>query len=292
MDLEYQNVLNFLKAGVLRVIPSADSFTPEGVEHPGARSHNHRQREILFVLEGESDYMVNGNWHRLKHGDAVFIESWQEHSFFYRPDEHDLKHLWLFLHPKRLNAIYSCLNHAGELKRKVYLEECSGSAFQNLVVNWDRARNHEIQDDFLYQQLLRTSLNLVLLEITYKLKFQESVYQKKPTEEIIAFVLEYIDNHHGNHCSLQQLARLTGYTHYYLCHLFRKYCGKTIGTVINEARLAYIIEQKGRTNVKELAEKLGFASVDTFWKWRRTKRNQKEQLRAESVAFNGASKEN
>ena len=58
------------------------------------------------------------------------------------------------------------------------------------------------------------------------------------------FTSDYIDLHHGRNCSLVQLEKITGYTQYYLCRLFRKYYGKTIGDAINEARMRYVSEQK------------------------------------------------
>lgn len=284
MSFEDKELLETMKEGVQRIFSTSFSMPDhsEGTPQTNVNTHNHLKREVLFVLDGESDFMLNGDWHRIKKGDAIFIEPWEEHNNFYSQDEHDIKHLWFFIHPKYMYVFFVFLDHAGNMTSKLYHEEFSGLVFKNLLMNWDRIHDTKLNDSYLFMQLMRTSINQVLLELVYKILYQAVDSQRKPIEKIIDFVAGYIENYHGKNCDLPQLSKLTGYSQYHLSHLFRKHLGKTIGAAINEARMSYIIVQKGRLNAKELSDKLGFSSVNSFWKWRRNNQAMEKQLREES----------
>ena len=266
-------MLPILQAGVRRIHSTAcRALPPESTPHDNFRLHSHRQREILFVLEGESDYILDSHWYRLRPGDAVFVEPWQSHGCFYREDENNLKHLWFILHSKFLSGCYNNVGLAGQVQREWLYGTVSGPAHQMLLNNWDRARTAKAEDCPWYAEQLRRSFELALGEMATNILQSGGNPLRRKRDDVAEFMADYIDRHLGRDCSLARLEKITGYTRCYLSHLFREYYGKTIGSAVNEARMRYILEQNWQSSAKDIADELGFASVATYWKWRRNNR--------------------
>ena len=277
-----KKVLSVLKGGVQEIVSTHCNSLPIELKiKKHAQVHSHKHREILFVLEGKSCFTLGGHWYALKPGMVVFIEPWQEHEFYYANDDCNLLHLWVSIHPKHINAMLITLDNAGSLERKHYFASCSGPILQILSEHWSRMYTQKHKDDELNALMLKRAFDLVLSELVYEVAMQYEDQPRKKREDIINFVSDYIEMHNGCDCTLSQLEKLTGYTYYYLSHLFRSYYGKTIGHAINEARMRYFLKQGWHANTKMIADTLGFSSPGTFWKWRRNNRNLELALRKE-----------
>lgn len=271
--LEKNQLLDIMKQGAQRIIATNGDVLPTPVPgYNNGRIDTHRHREILFVIGGESDYKLEGNWYHLCPGDAVFIEPWQPHSYYYRAEECDLKHLWISVHPKRMQMIYTQLDHAGKLDRSSLILSTQGPVFRIVSSWWNWVRKDASGDRWWHSRMLRQIIDLILTEYIL-LILQGLENAKHKGTDIVVFLADYIAGHRGCNCQLEQLESLTGYNRCYLSHLYRNYWGKTIGDAINEARMQYVLLQsRNRLGPKEIAAELGFASVTTFWKWRRNNR--------------------
>gem|GEM_PF-2414777 len=281
MDEENRQILTVLRRGVRRVIarncPSVAEVPPEiGIQH-----HAHPMREIMFQLDGETNYMLDGKWYRAHVGDAFFIESMAEHGLYFSPCDRDLKQFWIGLYPRRLNIVFIALDHAGKIRHQLFY--CSGNSagYQILTNHWDSVRDDDHGDAKWHERLLRTALDLLLCDVGLSVLSGTSVSSQKKREDVVNFLFDYIDGNHGNDCALDKLEKLTGYSRYYLSHLYREYCGKTIGEAIDEARMRFVLSQDWHVSAKELAEMLGFTSSAIFWKWRKKHRDLEELLRRE-----------
>jgi transcriptional regulator with XRE-family HTH domain len=72
------------------VVPGASSGE-KFLEHPG--------EELIYVLQGELEFVVNGRDHTLKPGDALHFRSVQPHSW-HNPGKVDAIALWMALRPQ------------------------------------------------------------------------------------------------------------------------------------------------------------------------------------------------
>ena len=282
MNAEIQALLPVMQRGVKRVIATcAPPMPKESAPEKEGKSHSHQTREIFFQLQGETNYMLDGKWYHIKEGDALFIESYQEHGLYFRHCERNLKQFWIGRYPKRLNIVLISLDAAGELHHELCY--CSGinSVYQTLLNNWDAVRNGEIADPAWQKRVLSVSLDLLLCDIVRCAADRGSFQSRKRRENVIHFVSDYIDGNHGSDCALDRLEKLTGYSRYYLSHLYRDFYGKTIGEAINEARMRYFLAQDWHVNAKEIAGMLGFTSPAIFWKWHRNNRDLENTLRRE-----------
>lgn len=277
-----EQVINGLKRGVTQIISTACGSLPAEVKQTQEiKIDSHKHREVLFVLDGTCNYYLDGHFYSLTPGTALFVEPWQEHEYYYSPEDHDLLHLWVALHPRRINAMLISLDTVGSLDRKYYFATCTGVVLHLFNENLNRIRNSKYKDNEVFALMLQRTFDLVLSELMYEVVMQYKEQPHKKREDIIVFINDYIRIHNGNDCSLAQLEKISGYTYYYLSHLYTSYYGKTIGAAVNEARMRYLLNQGWHANMKMIADALGFSSPSTFWKWRRNNRELEATLKKE-----------
>ncbi len=282
MNTEIQSLLPAMQRGVQRVIATCALPMPEEcAPEAEGKSHAHQTREVFFQLQGETNYMLDGKWYHIQEGDALFIESYQEHGLYFRRKDRNLKQFWIGLYPKRLNIVLISLDAAGELHHELCYCSSINAVYQTLLSNWDAVRNGEISDPAWQKRVLSVSLDLLLCDVARYAADNESLQSRKKRENVIHFISDYIDGNHGCDCALDRLEKLTGYSRYHLSHLYREFYGKTIGEAINEARMRHFLAQDWHVNAKEIAEMLGFTSSAIFWKWRRNNRDLEKTLRRE-----------
>ncbi len=260
------------------------------VSSPG-RSHSHPMREIFFQLQGEVRYMLDGNYYRIKAGDAVFIDSRQEHGIYFFSEERNVRQLWIWLERKEIRTVVISLDDRGEIGYDFFYTGGVSPVLQALQSNWDAVSSGEIRSPLWQKYTLQASLELLLCDVARSMMNEEFFQSYKQNENVIEFLKNYIDGNHGCNCSLARLEKLTGYSRYHLSHLYRDCCGKTIGNAVNEARMRYLVRENWSVGAKEVAEKLGFASVATFRRWKRLNRELEMVIRHQQHSAESEAKE-
>ncbi len=272
--LDQDKIREILLAGADRIISTR---CPGELSTVGAddsfRADRHPHREILFILHGESLFMLNGFVYRAAPGTAFLLDKWETHSYGYRKADRDLLHLWIHFNENRM---YGSLTHVG----------CAGQYHPiGAHMNFNKDLNQLINRrwDMLLKMgecpvetknlLIKPPLDIVLEEFAM-FQFGLIDYPEENTSDIIVFLRNYIRNTNGRNCSLENLEKLSGYSRFHLSRLFREHNGKTIGEYIDEVRLHFTREaQKRGLKQKELASELGFSSPGTFWSWLRKHKN-------------------
>ncbi len=263
-----ENIKKILFEGVQDIVTS---LCPEDLSTtPADRSFRcdcHLHREILFIIEGESLFMLNGMTYQTRPGTAFFLNNWEPHSYCYRQDDHNVLHLWLYL---SLEKIYGSLLHTDQnghharIGKYVHL----GSDLHRLLNRrWNQLEQKAPCSAVFRDQLLRSTFNAVLEEFAL---LQFSLVESAPEQisDISVFLHNYIKSVNGRDCSLEQLEKLTGYSRFYLSRLFKKHWRITVGDYINQIRLEFVKEaMKREMKQKEIAYELGFSSPATFWFW-------------------------
>jgi len=119
---------------------------------------------------------------------------------------------------------------------------------------------------------LRTPLTLILEDVLLDL-------EQRPEESgnvdinTVESIKQYIRNRQGCDCSLEKLEEFTGYSKFYLSHLFKAKTGSTIGKFINGVRVKYTAEAELHgIPYKEVARQLGFSSIQAFCPWKKNNR--------------------
>jgi len=260
------SIESMLRKGVRKII---SQFTPMGNSSEGKQFlySQHPHRELCFVIDGCSEYMLNGSVYQANPGTVFMIDSWVPHAFGYRECDKGLLHLWFHIHDSGLSAELMRIAEHGEFRleaREIVLPE----DFKiQLSRRWELLNSlAEITEDAV-RIYMTSPINAILDEFSFQ-TYQQTFVSKNRIEEVIAALKRYIQRVNARGCSLRRLERISGYSRYHLSRLFRRHAGCTIGEYIDKVRKEYTVAamRHGLTQ-KEIAFELGFSSPSNFWNW-------------------------
>lgn len=239
--------------------------------------HYHDFHKILFFLQGNVTYQVEGRSFSLVPGDVVLIPAGEIH----RPALNRssvYERIILYLDPGAVNffktqnplqSLDSCFQKAKNERANVLrVPEFYREKIYSLCLSIEEEQEafSQVPDFFaseLYQRLLVTEL-LVLLNRAAK--NQRSAYPENACgNPQILRILDYINNNLKENLSIDAVASHFYLNRYYLMHFFKQYTGYTLGQYISLKRLLYAksLIQKG-VPVTEACFLCGYQNYSTF----------------------------
>ena len=228
--------------------------------------HKHSFREMLFVIEGKSQFVLNGRQYDLSEGSVALIDSWIPHSFGYTESDHNLTHLWFYFLDNGLNARWCNVSLHGQYTFAGIIMPLPSHVYTLFISRWNELKKQQEITPELEAFYLRTPFLCILEELLFLMTPKEKVTPDLP--DIVHSVRLYIESQNARDCSLEHLEKVFGYNRFYLAHRFREVMGFSVGTYINQVRLAFTGNAIAKgLKQKEIAYELGFSSSAAFWKW-------------------------
>ena len=240
-------------------------------ELKGFLSSTHPAREMLFILDGNSSYMLNDKVYDALPGTFFLIDHWEPHAFGYRKKDHGLLHLWLNLNEKEqlISGNILTVGSGGEFKSLCHRLRLSPEYQTMLSRRWNCLNEEEEITPEKTAEFLKVPLEAVLDEVFFQVfHAAAALAERDKGDAVIESIKRHIRMSNGRDCSLDRLARLSGFSKYYLSHRFVRYEGRTIGSYIDQIRIQYTREAMKRgLRQKEIAYELGFSTPSNFWSW-------------------------
>ena len=207
-------------------------------------AHLHHCFECICVTEGEMNITVGKREYKLSEGDAVMVFPNQIHS------------LKTSSHSKNVLCIFS-----PELV----------SAYSSGVAELLPEDNSFRPESFYVEKLLdckkdlgKTALKGLLYSLCADFD-QSAVYKKAPAapDTLLGTIFGFIDKNYDSDCSLDALARFSGYGYTYLSSYFRKAVGTTYNEYVTSYRLGKVcyLLQNSDLNVLSISNECGFGSL-------------------------------
>ena len=261
--------------GIRRIICKHSNGDPGAFQGESLEIHPHR--EILFVLQGESKFPLNHKIFKIRAGDVVLIDHWISHRLKYPSSDRDMLYLWFYLFPTHLNLLVHRIDDAGNVSRVIKWVELPGDLKLVIDRRWDEI-GKLLPDEALRDLalLLKRPLEMLLDEFRFYLK-RDTLKEQKTfrNDDIVTSIKHIIEAKTGRDCSLAQLEKMTGFSRFYISHLFKKSCGISIGEYINRVRLIFYESAKLRGfSYKQIASDLGFSSSSALRMWYRKQKKQ------------------
>lgn len=214
------------------------------------KPHRHEFYELEFVLDGEADCVINGEYHRLYAGDFVFITPLDIHSYTVI-DGIDAHFLNIHFHLDHLSKDFlilaelptAVIRNDPDIKEafRVLHAETSGDQFQYLA-------QKNLLERIMILFLRKTRENLLL-------------HRNIPLE--ITYAIGYINKHFNNPLTLEEVAQKCRYSTAHFCKQFKKYTGKSFVEYLTDLRIKHarnmLISQK--LSVTQISYECGFGSV-------------------------------
>lgn len=231
-------------------------------------THWHSAIEVMYILEGEVDILINGETTRLLPGDVYLIDSAIPHSTKSLSGNRAI----LIQLPYRLLERYipdidnrrfnfDCHDHSPLIQTK--LLQLIETIKQMQVV-------FEIKPD---GEILR--FNSLVFEFLFQIyhnfsRVIEDENEKKSSKTFsrIQNIVDYLDANYTRQITLDEIASVACFQKEYFCHFFKKNMGTTYTRYLNDLRLSKIRKDLIETDLplKDILEKHGFSNYKLFRK--------------------------
>jgi len=258
---------NQLRSGVTTIF-SQYSPVSRAKEAVRFQSSSHVKRELLFVVQGTSSFMLNNSVYPAEPGTLFFIDRWVPHEFKYIPSDNSLQHLWIHFEENRFPIVFLNVEHGkiSPLKNILILRQEYAELLKYRLDQFDHFLHKDAQSLDL---CIRDMVNSILNEAAFLLSNPD--LQQRETSKlssVIESVKTHISLRNGRNCSYKELEQISGFSSSYLSHRFREYTGMSIGEYIDQLRIEYTVSALKRgMKQKEIAYELGFSSPVNFWCW-------------------------
>lgn len=215
-------------------------------------AHRHREIELVFMLDGYSNVVVDGISYQLTKGDALIVFPNHLHKFISTVKEDFI----LFLIPANIYSDYSesldghrpvtpIIKNAAENENILTLAK--------LCLESDSTYAHQCRK-FLIGAILGIVLNDVQLA-------------KAHTDETaIERILDYCENHYTESISLTTLSKELFLSKFYISRLFSSHLGINFTSYVNSLRIEETVKLLTNTemSITDICFATGFSSIRTF----------------------------
>ncbi len=236
--------------------------------------HSHDYVEVIYMCQGSTMHIINGEKVYLKEGELLFLNQYAKQeiepaskedigiNFIILPEffEQTLSMIGDEETPLKKFVIDSLRNKEAE-NSYLHFEVADVLPVQNLVENLIYSLINDIPNKRKTNQITMGLLFLQLLNHTEKLSY------KNKEDELILKVLRYVESHYYNG-SLTELSDKLHYDFAWLSREIKRKTGKTYTELVQEKRLSqakYLLKNTD-LNVDEIAAQTGYNNIAYFHK--------------------------
>ncbi|MBR5157859.1 MAG: AraC family transcriptional regulator [Clostridia bacterium] len=229
--------------------------------------HYHDEIEFLYVENGSLKLICENAEHIINAGEAVFINSRTVHETFGLEPSlcTSLIQFKLFDYLDDIGKNMARFINLNELPFFKFNAGLSETQELNSIIN--KIVTEYKNKSLAYEIYIKGMVyNLIGLLARYNLIKYDSLMPINSENERLLNIIEYIDKNYSEKITLDYLASLVNLNSEYLCRLFKKVTGSTIGDYINFVRISKAEKLLSTTDktISEISMDTGFASVSYF----------------------------
>ena len=219
-------------------------------------SRFHGAIEIELVINGEFEVDINNVRRRVKGGDLIFVDSFEEHQYYYRKGID----YWVIVISPSFFDKGNALNDITFPRVNGY---CEGFDVINEFLNF--SLNHWKADSIGYKSGFVNML-IGLMKQYYPVQPKENAPHKDKT---MINIIKFINENSKSDLSISEIAEKFNYTPNYLSNMFNKFTGMSFRDYLNWVRmLGYTRLKQNKPDITdaEAAEMCGFNCVQSFYR--------------------------
>jgi len=221
-------------AYVIDVVHSNGVFEPE---------HTHDFVEVIYTIKGKCEHIIDGKSYKVKHGDALFVNYNQTHSFI---GDGDIQFINILMKPEYVSK--SLVNNENafallhllefedfskildESKTKVTFTGHEREQFENIISSINFEENNRKPG---FELLIRSQFNILFIMLFRKM----SLNLEENFCGISDKLLSYITQHCCEKLTLENIADLCSYNKSYFSRIFKEYTNLTFTEYLRKARM-------------------------------------------------------
>lgn len=238
--------------------------------------HRHNYVEVIYMCQGSTTHLVDGNKVVLEQGDLLFLNQNAVQEIM--PAGQDDIAVNFIVLPEFFNMAFSMMGEEENLLKEFLVGTLCGKnettsylyfhvadilPIQNLVENMVWTIFYDLSNKRSSNQITMGLLLLQLLNYMDKMETGSKQYDK----ELTGVVLSYVEEHYRTG-SLTELAGMLGYDVYWLSREIKKRTGKTYKELLQARRMsqaAYLLSSS-RLPIVDIVESIGYDNTSYFYR--------------------------
>lgn len=231
-------------------------------------AHFHTHCEIMYVLDGEVDVMVDGVTYKAIRDEAIFIAPHQIHSF---KSSHMISIFILFIELATFNDYAERMAESLPASPIVHLELPEEVETVRAVLHylWDLFQSphaHVSQRPRLKPERVLTARSMVKAAIAIFMDHIEWVKKQSVTPDIMRQILEYCAEHYKTDISIQSVADALDVSPHAVTRIFTANFHQNFRKYINSLRIDEAAHKliSSADSITQIAFSVGFDTLRTF----------------------------
>lgn len=237
--------------------------------------HFHKEIEIIYAKKGSVHIGVEDEVMELKEGEIYFFSSGQLHYFLISPDSERLVYqfdLHLFdeaLLQEKETSLYHLFEEGEPHSRNwdsAFAEQIKHLLLEIFAVNQTNPLGKNYVTLGLLLQMIGLFYQLLPKRSPNKTEVKKTKLRSQESLERLNQAFEYIETNYQQNISIDEIAKVVGYSSYYFTRFFKATTGQTFMQFLTKYRInqAKFILASEHLPMIDVAEKAGFNSVKTF----------------------------
>lgn len=229
--------------------------------------HAHNTCELLIIEEGTAEYVINGVRYEASARDVLIVGGTDPHSrkFVKTPCiRYGVALMPSYLHTLPIINSYMNVFRTQTPEEAMKLKNIDEEIFQRLVqLVWllreETKESGDGRGDMIYALLLEMTIILKRLLFLEKQDFSG-------TYKVMSEIKNYIDLHYTEELSLSSLSKQFYLQPNTISKNFGKVFGKNVNNYVNSVKVSNAVRilEETEISITELADMVGYASVNTF----------------------------
>lgn len=234
--------------------------------HAMKRPHSHSSYELYYLMEGECVYFINGNVITVSKGELMFINPNDLHSTASSEDVPEFERVLInFSHDFVAQADRSVASIIPlEQSRLIRLPVNDQPIIENILLKMLQEAEREAPHYVSYIRSLLIEL-LILIHRSSQIE-QATLNYAHPMHHKISEIALYINRHHAEPLTLEQMAKQFYISPSYLSRIFKKLTGFHFREYLQIVRIREAQKKLKETNdsVQSISEQVGFEHIAHF----------------------------
>jgi len=225
--------------------------------------HCHDGFEILYVVEGQGKYVIEGAEYPIRPRTILFAPPFSYHTLLLEPETQYERYVLQFFASDLTGTAQEFLASLEKSLEGVgcyYAADALSPSIISIFDRFEAAESLPQKEAKEFRKLLASEIVLLL-----SVAARESI--PRDEGELGARVIKYLNEHIDRDASLDKLAKHFFVSKYYLCRAFKKHNGISVHGYINQKRVMYAKQLiESGESASSAAYKVGFGDYSAFYR--------------------------
>ena len=242
----------------------------------GCPEHKHDFFEFVYNLKGTCTHYIDGTEYNVKHGDMLFINRDQTHSYLPSPGNEFVNILINpeFIGKELMNteSLITLFSHSMFEEFEpvdTFFSQCvhfSGSERSEIDTVLEMLMREHREKNIGYKSVMHGGIRILFSRMLRALHSKETP-SAESADELLNEIKSYIDENFDKKITLSEIAEKSFYNPIYFGNLLKKHFGKSFSTYIKEKRISKASELLKDTDksIDEVMGLVGYSDKKLFY---------------------------